>query len=144
VSTFERLTQILKANFDIDGASLTPESRLADLSIDSLGVIEIMFAVEDEFKIVVPRTQGENAPALTTVADLVAFVDGMVAVQSSAHSPAQSPAESPSSARSATHVSAGSSAQSFAHASTPAPEAKAAAGAQPAERAPTPEEPAPS
>lgn len=81
MSTLERLTQILKANFDVDTASLTPESRLADLAIDSLGVIEIMFAVEDEFKIVVPRTQGDNAPALATVGDLVAFVDRLVSEQ---------------------------------------------------------------
>jgi len=81
LSTFERLTQILKANFDIDTASLTPESRLADLAIDSLGVIEIMFAVEDEFKIAVPRTHGENAPALVTVGDLAAFVDRLVSEQ---------------------------------------------------------------
>ena len=121
MSTLERLTHILQANFDIDPTALTPESRLADLSIDSLGIIEIMFAIEDEFKIVVPRVQGESAPALTTVADLVSFVDRLLAAGPADRgaTSASSSAATPSSPSTTESAATRSSAVTAAAAATP-------------------------
>ena len=44
----------LEANFDLSPDVLQPDGRRADLSIDSLAVVEVLFAVEDEFEVKVP------------------------------------------------------------------------------------------
>ena len=81
MTTFERVASILRSYFEVDPGSITPESRLQDLAIDSLGVIEIMFAVEDEFKVIVPRLEGDARPTLVTVDDLVRFIDRLLSEQ---------------------------------------------------------------
>ena len=84
MTTFERVANILRTHFEVDPGSITPGARLQDLAIDSLGVIEIMFALEDEFGITVPRLEGDARSALVTVDDLVRFVDRLLSEQSSA------------------------------------------------------------
>lgn len=56
---------------------MTLEAPLESLGIDSLGLVDVMWNVEDEFRIKVPL----RMPDMNTVADLVAFVDRLVADQ---------------------------------------------------------------
>jgi acyl carrier protein len=53
-TTLEFLRRIIARDFEVDPQLIQPDSRLDDLAIDSLGVIEIMFAVEEQFNITVP------------------------------------------------------------------------------------------
>ena len=48
-----------------------------ELAIDSLAVIEVIFRLEDEFKISFPQDPGE----LPTVGDLVSCIDRLVTEQ---------------------------------------------------------------
>ncbi len=80
MTTIERLKAIMLKNFDLKAEALKPEVRLEELDIDSLGVIDLMFCVEDEFKITVAREQVE----LNTIQDVVTYIDHLIAEQEAA------------------------------------------------------------
>jgi acyl carrier protein len=65
------------------GASgaVTPEARLTDLGIDSLGVVEAVFAIEEAFDVAVPFNANEPAAAfdMTTVGSIIAAVERLLA-----------------------------------------------------------------
>ena len=74
MTTLQSVQTLLQANFDLAPEALRPDARLADLAIDSLSVIELLFAVEDAFKVKVPPEPAALQTQLTTVGDLVAYV----------------------------------------------------------------------
>lgn len=78
MTTLQSVQAILKANFDLAPEVLQPEANLEDLAIDSLALTELMFAVEDEFKITVPSEPVALQSQMKTVGDLVAFVDKLI------------------------------------------------------------------
>jgi len=75
--TFEVLRQILTKDFEVAPELIHPAARLDQLAIDSLAVIEVMFQLEDEFKISFPQDPGE----LSTVGDLASTIDRLVKEQ---------------------------------------------------------------
>ena len=81
MTTLQSVQAILKANFDLAPDVLQPEAKLEDLDIDSLAVIEVMFAVEEEFNITVPSAPAALQTPMQTIADLVAYVDQLIAEQ---------------------------------------------------------------
>ena len=85
MTTLQSIQAIMKANFDLSPGILHPEAKLEDLAIDSLAVIEVLFIVEDEFKIKVPPDPTTLQGEIKTIGDLVAYVDKLVAEQHSAH-----------------------------------------------------------
>ncbi|MGI0026030.1 MAG: acyl carrier protein [Nitrososphaera sp.] len=80
MTTLERLQGVMLRNFGLKPEALEPEARLEDLDIDSLGVIDLMFCVEDEFKITVSREQVE----LDTIQDVVTYIEHLIAEQKTA------------------------------------------------------------
>jgi acyl carrier protein len=84
MTTLRSVQAILKANFDLSADVLQPDAKLEDLSIDSLSVVEVLFAVEDEFKVKVPSEPAAWQAEMKTIGDLVAYVDKLVAEQHSA------------------------------------------------------------
>jgi acyl carrier protein len=81
MTTLQSVQAILKANFHLSPDALQPEVRLEDLAIDSLAVVEVLFAVEDEFKVKVPSEPVASQAQMKTIGDLVAYVDKLVAEQ---------------------------------------------------------------
>ena len=81
-TTFERLRTMLIADYASVPESLTLDTPLEALGIDSLGLAELLFNVEDEFKLTLP-TQPVPLP---TIGDVVAFIDALVAAQKSSES----------------------------------------------------------
>ena len=61
----------------VHSSALTPSAKLEDLGVDSLGVLDLLFAIEDEFHVTVPP---DRVP-LETLGDLVAYIDALVAGQ---------------------------------------------------------------
>jgi acyl carrier protein len=56
-----------------DPATVTPEKRFVDdLGVDSLSMVEIIYAVEDAFGISIPE---EASKDLITIGDAVAYVE---------------------------------------------------------------------
>ena len=76
-NTFERLRAILVRDYKIAPEALTLEAPLEGLGIDSLGVAELLFNVEDEFRITLPPEPVQ----LPTLGDVVRYIDELVAVQ---------------------------------------------------------------
>jgi len=81
MTTFDRLQALLKKDFDIESHGLGSDAQLEELNIDSLRMIEILFCVEDAFKITVPSGEAELRARLKTVGDLVFYIDTLIAEQ---------------------------------------------------------------
>ena len=79
MDTFERLQQLLHKDFDIPVEKLSRDALLEDLEIDSLRMIEILFSVEEMFKITVPAEQQELRVRLKTFGDLADYIQSLVA-----------------------------------------------------------------
>jgi acyl carrier protein len=84
VSTLVRLQALMQKDFELSSEALQPAARLEELQIDSLRMLEVLFAVEDQFKITVGSNQAELKARLQTVADLVAYIDELAAEQHAA------------------------------------------------------------
>ena len=70
---FEKLNMILSQQFDVDEENITLETNIEnDLGADSLDVIDIIMAIEDEFEIEVPDEEVEN---IRTVEQLVKYIE---------------------------------------------------------------------
>ncbi len=73
-----------QAVLEVDDVKMT--STLEDLGIDSLGLVESIFAIEEAFDIQVPfnaNNPGEGAFDISSVAAIVAAVEKLVAEQHS-------------------------------------------------------------
>jgi len=81
MSTIDAMREILRANFDIAPERLERDTLLADLQIDSLAVIEVLFAVEEKFGIIVPSAPASSQQPLRTFGDIVGYVDALIAEQ---------------------------------------------------------------
>lgn len=71
--TFERLSAILVRDYQVDRHTLVPTTRLDELGIDSLGVAELLFNVEDEFAVTLPPEPVD----LPTLDDVVRYIDAL-------------------------------------------------------------------
>ena len=77
MTTLERLQELLVNDYQLDIATLTPETSFETLGIDSLGMAELLFNVEDEFAIKLPS----EPVALPTIGDAVDWIEGLIAAQ---------------------------------------------------------------
>jgi acyl carrier protein len=75
ISTFERLRAILVKDYQLAPDSVTMESNLESLGIDSLGVAELLFSIEDEYRVTLPPEPVD----LNTVGEVVHYIDALVA-----------------------------------------------------------------
>lgn len=70
---FEELVTILCDQLPLNPADITPESRIKeDLGADSLDVLQLLMALEEEKSIVIPD---DVLPTLKTVGDIVAYME---------------------------------------------------------------------
>lgn len=76
-TTFERLCAILVKDHKLPPQRLTLDAPLESLGIDSLGTVELLWNVEDAFKIKLPSQPVD----LPTLGDVVRYVDELVAAQ---------------------------------------------------------------
>jgi acyl carrier protein len=85
MSTLEILQDLLMKEYRLTREQLAPDALLATVGVDSLGLIELMFQIEDRFGISLPE---EKPPLMVTVSDLVAYIDQIVAPHATAPQPA--------------------------------------------------------
>src|SRR5512140_805251 len=76
-TTIDRLRVLLVKDYKLDPGALLPDAPLEALGIDSLGVAELMFNIEDEFKVTIPG----DPVVLKTVGDVVGYIDDLIATQ---------------------------------------------------------------
>lgn len=78
----DRVIAIIAAQAVLDPSEVTTGMSLADLGIDSLGLVESIFAIEEEFDISVPFNANEPGKSdfdISSVAAIIAAVEGLVA-----------------------------------------------------------------
>ncbi|MCL2771867.1 MAG: acyl carrier protein [Oscillospiraceae bacterium] len=69
----EQISKIIAEQLCIDVSEVKPESHIMeDLNADSLAVVEILMAIEEQFGIKVPD---EEVPSLKTVKDISDYVE---------------------------------------------------------------------
>jgi acyl carrier protein len=84
MNTLESIQNILIKEYSLTRGQLAPDAQLAALGVDSLGLIELMFLVEERLGVAFPD---DKAPALTTVGDLVTYIDHLMNTQASGRQP---------------------------------------------------------
>lgn len=68
----ERLKEIVSEQLEIDAETITSDTRLnEDLNADSLDVVEMLMALEDEFGVDIPDEEIEK---MKTIGDVVNFI----------------------------------------------------------------------
>jgi acyl carrier protein len=72
MTTLETLQDILMREHKLSREQLRPDAPLSSLGIDSLGVIELMFQIEDRLGITLPD---DNSTNFTTIDDVVRYID---------------------------------------------------------------------
>ncbi|MBQ2966912.1 MAG: acyl carrier protein [Clostridia bacterium] len=73
---FEKIKSSLAEQLGIEESTITLESTfIEDLNIDSLDLVELILALEEEYQIVIPEEEAEN---LTTVGDVVNYVNNHI------------------------------------------------------------------
>ncbi len=72
-TTQERVTKIIVELLGVDEQKVTPEARFREeLEADSLDLVELIMAFEDEFG---GEISDEQAQKITTVGDAVTYID---------------------------------------------------------------------
>ena len=68
-----RLTTLLVSELGLDEAKITPDAKFeTDLEVDSLGVVELLMAIEDEFGVTIPDEEAEGIGTVRQAIDVVA------------------------------------------------------------------------
>ena len=69
---FDKVAEILAEQLDAEIDDIPADTRIAeDLNADSLDVVELLMAIEDEFEITIPDEEIENLKTVGDVADYI-------------------------------------------------------------------------
>jgi acyl carrier protein len=82
--TADDLIDSIASSINIDRDKLSPETPLTSLGVDSIGVVEMAFALEDKYGIEIElnaNTLAGSESALSTVQDVVNMVQGLISRQ---------------------------------------------------------------
>lgn len=77
MSTMDQVIAIIAEQAVLDPADVTPESTLEELGIDSLGVVESIFAIEETFDISVPFNANNPTESDFDISSVATIVQGI-------------------------------------------------------------------
>ncbi len=77
MSIEDRVIRIIAEQAVLEPSDVTPDSTLDDLGIDSLGLVESIFAIEEEFDISVPFNANEPSQSDFDISNVAAIVSGV-------------------------------------------------------------------
>jgi len=75
---FNSITAILVSKFDVEPSSVTPGTALSELGLDSLGLMEFVFAVEDAFHLRLPEDRLDPREAGITLQRLCEAIEAQI------------------------------------------------------------------
>jgi acyl carrier protein len=81
--TFNQLKEILIKRFDAEEARVTPDAAIVDIGLDSLTLMEFIFAAEDHFELRLPEEKLDPRQAGLTLAEVAAAIDAERAAKKS-------------------------------------------------------------
>ncbi|MCI2398263.1 acyl carrier protein [Aliiroseovarius subalbicans] len=79
-----RVITIIAEQAVVEPGDVSPEQSLEDLGIDSMGLVEAIFAIEETFDVSVPFNANEPTDGdfdISSVAAIIKAVEGLVAEQ---------------------------------------------------------------
>lgn len=77
MKSIELIRNFLAARQGIEAAKVVPQALLADLGVDSLMMLELVFEFEDQLGVTLPN----ELESPKTVGEMVTLMDGLVASQ---------------------------------------------------------------
>jgi acyl carrier protein len=80
-STFAAISSVLVENFHVEAAVVQPQAPLDQLGLDSLALMEFVFAVEDRFDVRIPEERLDPRQAGVTLEQLATLLDEAVAAK---------------------------------------------------------------
>ena len=80
MSSLKELQDLIQEKYGIDAATLDPHASMRDKGLDSLALVEFLFAVEDHFHISMPDADSN----VDTLAELAVVVDRVLAAKATA------------------------------------------------------------
>ncbi|SCZ57721.1 acyl carrier protein [Epibacterium ulvae] len=81
MSIHDKVVEIIAEQAVLEPSDVTPESTLDSLGIDSLGLVECIFAIEEEFDISIPFNANEPEQSdfdITNVAAIIAGIEKLI------------------------------------------------------------------
>lgn len=71
--SMERIKEIMVDTLNLDAEKLTPDADLIkDLDVDSIDVVELVMALEEEFSVEIPD---EDVEKMTTLREISAYIE---------------------------------------------------------------------
>src|SRR3954469_9422238 len=75
--TFNSIATILATDFRLERSAISPATALSDLGLDSLALMEFVFAVEDAFHLRIPEDRLDPRAAGITLQRLCGVIDAL-------------------------------------------------------------------
>ncbi len=82
-STFDAISTVLVDQFQVDAGTVLPKVALDQLGLDSLALMEFVFAVEDRFDVRIPEDRLDPRQAGVTLEQLAVLLDEAIAAKAS-------------------------------------------------------------
>ena len=77
-STYRAISEILTAKFQVEQSTITPQTLLTELGLDSLSLMEFVFAVEDAFNLRIPEDKLDPRQAGIDLQKLASVIDEFI------------------------------------------------------------------
>ncbi len=77
MSIKDKVVEIIAEQAVLEPSDVTMDSTLEDLGIDSLGLVESIFAIEEEFDITIPFNANEPEASDFDISNVAAIVAGI-------------------------------------------------------------------
>jgi acyl carrier protein len=75
LDVFEKVRSLISEQLDIDEDKISPETTFEEIDADSLDVVELVMALEEEFDIEIADEAVEN---IKTVADIINYIEEII------------------------------------------------------------------
>lgn len=77
MSIQDKVIAIIAEQAVLEPSDVTPQSTLEDLGIDSLGLVESIFAIEEEFDITIPFNANDPSESDFDISNVAAIIAGI-------------------------------------------------------------------
>lgn len=78
MDTLVRIKQLAAKQFGVEADNIDENVPIGELGIDSLGFLEFMFELEDDFSFPIPQ---ESVAHVRTLRELATAIDGLIAAK---------------------------------------------------------------
>jgi len=79
MSQIDEILDVVAQKASLDRSRLKPDTKLSDLNVSSLDMVEVIFALEEKFGIELPFNANTPDDAFVTVGDVIRSVETQMA-----------------------------------------------------------------